>query len=541
MYHNNASARSGSNSSSISASKRMKLQCSPSSKHNEKQPVIGHFLDSTDDDDDDSSDAASVDFQDISSPTPKNAAVATNPAAAASTSPAGSTTSSPSTNNSTTIQVPMECPGSSVKQLKGWLSDFEKKQKEHYERNGATNTARIGTTNTHTTLTPCKMQQSAPTPASTPAQQQSARDQPSLLSAAAKSAEKLLARASHQAIKSRGVNASISHSTPFKSSAKKTLSPGPAFGAATAVPTPSKIRFASNTLQPGATPRTKQDDVQATNDGYASVSKLSKWLENDPTKKKPAGMSLAHRRGPAVSQKSRAYSPIPANDATRTVEFRKNGVKEGKQWLEKAFKKESDEEEVLHKDPENMSVAEKAKWLQSAFAKKEAEKAAAAKAKRRDHVGRANVAYAAVGPVQELTSWSYDESDQHTVTSAGTSHATANERHEDASVATATSASSSFALGKQMLESRTEQNSIRGKSVEHSGDEDRDIKASVKSKRAAFERKEEDSRAKGTAKATGSAVKAHWEVDQSSHLYTKTLVQDDDRKCTAVKKLSDLP
>lgn len=237
--------------------------------------------------------------------------------------------------------------------------------------------------------------------------------------------------------------------------------------------------------------------------------------------------------------KSRKFEPLPQNDATRTVvEFRKNGVSERAKWLQSAFAKKEDA--GSNEEGGAVSVADRAKKLQEAFAKKEA---AQHNKGRRDDDGHANVAYAEVGPIEELTSSGMCDVSQYHQSQDDT--CMPSECNESASVASAsTCASSSFSIGKQMLESRTERNSARGSSssaVEADRDDDNggSVNASVQLRRAALERREEEARVRAEAK--GSAVKARWEVDSTSHTYTKKIVPEDDRKCTAVKKLSDLP
>ena len=457
----------GSNGSN-SSSKRMKLT------KGEGGPVIGQFLDVDEDDEDDNSSECNDDTD--------------SPAATSS--------------NAAITEVPAP---SSVKKLKGWLSDFERKQKEHYERiphHSHNNNPNPNVAASSSSATPSRRNTTAVA----------------------------MARAVPHTDVVKARSTSINSSTSSSSSVKSTATPG-------------RKLFGGTKPRTGIT-NTSSSSVEATNDGYASVSKLSAWLEDDPTSKKK-GMPLAHRRGRNVSLKSRKFEPLPQNDATRTVEFRRNGVSERKQWLESAFKKDDDSKKVGNGD--GMSVADRAKWLQGAFAKKEDNGGGGHKV-RRDDDGHANVAYAEVGPEEELTSSGRcGDIATATETTNETNNNMNNAREGDSVVSSSTC--SSFSIGKQMLESRTEKNSARGAGRRQQDDDDEeDLKASVQSRRAALEKREEESRAHAEQNGGGGrrpvgAVRAHWEVGGSgnSQSYSKTYVPEDDRRCTPAKKLSDLP
>mmetsp|Transcript_24220 Transcript_24220/g.52757 ORF Transcript_24220/g.52757 Transcript_24220/m.52757 type:complete len:454 (-) Transcript_24220:57-1418(-) len=377
----------------------------------------------------------------------------------------------------------------------------------------------------------------APTPAPTPVQGPPGIEHPSSSSSAnigtsfCNNAEAMLAKASQEVLASRR---GISNQTPSKPAlpvpmarrGRSITKASPGVSSSTATATPIRSRF-GNSL------RGKDEDVQATNEGYASVSKLSAWLQDDPTRKhKGGGLPIAHRRGPKVSMKSRKFEPMPLNDATRTVEFRKNGVNERKQWLQNAFKKEEETTDGRPKD--GMSVAERAKFFQAAFASKEAGEQKTLY--RKDDDGHTNVRLAEVGDAEELCSSGMCDVSQYHLSEESPvkcpDNGTCNENGSVASVSTC--ASTSFSIGKQMLESRTERNNPqRGSPAE--ADNDGFENASVQSRKIAFEKKEEEVRVRG------SAVKAHWEADSSSRTYTKKLVPEDDRRCTPAKKIADLP
>jgi len=479
-----ANGPDGSSGGSGSSGKRMKLT------GGEKTPVIGQFLD-VDDDDDGGDDAAT-------------GAITTNNAAAEAEARAA--------------------PPSSVKKLQGWLSDFERKQREHYERvphrsssSNQNNNGAAAASSKSAATPPRPSAAAAPTPAPTPAQNPAA--------AAA-------ARAPHtDVVRAR--------TTSLGGSGRSTATPGRMLfgGSSTSGQAP---RTCGSATKPRAAARRQSSSVEATNDGYAPVSKLSAWLEDDPTsKKKNGGLPLASRRGRNVSAKSRRFEPLPPNDATRTVEFRRNGVSERKQWLESAFKKDGDGANKAGGQAEDgMSVADRAKWLQGAFAKKKEENKV-----RRDDDGHANVAYAEVGPEEEFIA----SGGAGDVAAAAEKQDGPNNREDDNATLTSSSTCSSFSIGKQMLESRTEKNSSRGVGQQPQEEEEEDLRASVQIRRAALEQREEESRAHADAdrrRSVGRAVRAHWEVgggSASAQSYTKTYVPEDDRRCTPAKKLSDLP
>ena len=444
-------------------SKRMKLAEGGTQQETTstlQQPVIGQFLDEEGADDDDGSN------------TPSSIAAA-----------AGASTTE------------MPAP-SSVKKLQGWLSDFERKQREHsgripyHHHHGSTNAKpNVAAAN----ATPSRR---APTPAPTPAQQ------PVVTAANAP------------------------HTAP------RMLFGGNSSSAAT-----TNTRTCSSATKPKPRP---SSSVEATNDGYAAVSQLSAWLEDDPTaSSKKNKMGLAHRRGRNVSSKSRKFEPLPQNEATRTVvEFRKNGVSERKQWLESAFAKE---EETKATNKDGLSVADRAKWLQGAFAKKQQEEAQGHRRGATRDNDDGHVTYAEVGPEEELVSSGRCAGGvlADTEKRDGTNQMTA----ADGGDSVVSSTCSSFRIGKQILESRTEKNGARGVGQQQEEEkEEEDLTASVQRRRAAFEARAQSENGRRPV----GAVRAHWEMGGSSgpsstQSYTKTYVPEDDRRCTPAKKLSDLP
>eukprot|EP00586_Coscinodiscus_wailesii_P006979 CAMPEP_0172488766 /NCGR_PEP_ID=MMETSP1066-20121228/18486_1 /TAXON_ID=671091 /ORGANISM="Coscinodiscus wailesii, Strain CCMP2513" /LENGTH=1016 /DNA_ID=CAMNT_0013256221 /DNA_START=281 /DNA_END=3331 /DNA_ORIENTATION=+ len=126
--------------------------------------------------------------------------------------------------------------------------------------------------------------------------------------------------------------------------------------------------------------KVKKEDVQATNDGYASVKKLSQWLDNDPFEKKKPRPT---RKGNNILKKSRVFEPDQPSPVARELENICGNVSERRSWLKGAFEKQEDcEEEIaegemptrasrMSVEPEE-SVSERAKWLrEDAFHKNE--------------------------------------------------------------------------------------------------------------------------------------------------------------------------
>ena len=127
---------------------------------------------------------------------------------------------------------------------------------------------------------------------------------------------------------------------------------------------------------------TPPEDVQATNEGYASVAKLSKWLANDPTSTKKVKQL---RRGANIIAKSRKFDKVLANAEVEQI-IPRNCVTHSKILLQQALSRDDGDDDCAslkslqptkngddHPDwkklgtTASMSVAEKKKWLSSAF------------------------------------------------------------------------------------------------------------------------------------------------------------------------------
>jgi hypothetical protein len=171
-------------------------------------------------------------------------------------------------------------------------------------------------------------------------------------------------------------------------------------------PMTSTITTASsqiNTAEPvkrNFTPRKKKpvkhSGVEATDDGVASVRKLSQWLSSDPTTKKKV---VNVPRGRQVSYKSRNFERGQENVIVRENHIQRGSVTDKKNWLKKAFHAQEEEaeqvdeltsrlnrqyaksevgvydpsatryaqSEIVTSRPSNMSVSLKKDWLKKAF------------------------------------------------------------------------------------------------------------------------------------------------------------------------------
>ncbi len=225
----------------------------------------------------------------------------------------------------------------SVTRLKGWLDDFGKQNRAHYDK-----VNHVGKAPDGVTLKKTVRAKSANTPASKPM-------------VAAKPAIR------------RTTDPSVMSAEMKKGPAK------------------TPVRYKS---------RFKKDEVQATNDGYASVKKIAAWLAEDPTTEKK---TTTVRKGINVINKSRLFEKdlehviIEQNRIVKGSVSQKKGffqseafaeddgncetsscvsVTDKKKWLECAFggKKSVEEADI---DNENsiasMSVLDKREWLSNAF------------------------------------------------------------------------------------------------------------------------------------------------------------------------------
>ena len=112
-------------------------------------------------------------------------------------------------------------------------------------------------------------------------------------------------------------------------------------------------------------PKILTEEVQATNEGYASVAKLSAWLADDPTKTRKTKQI---RRGANVIAKSRKFDKGLADVIIEEMHIRSGGVSEKKDWLMTTFSNESDDTSG-NISVGATSVSAKKEWLGSAFKK----------------------------------------------------------------------------------------------------------------------------------------------------------------------------
>jgi hypothetical protein len=142
----------------------------------------------------------------------------------------------------------------------------------------------------------------------------------------------------------------------------------------TIVPAPNPVRFRMK-------PKINKEDVEATDDKRVSVKTLSAWISDDPFEQK----KLRHiRSGVRVINKSRVFEPDKKKVDVQVVA---GSVHEKQAWLSGAFKHEDGRPQIVHKDktpvvksyqnkpkadsPDKslMTVSEKKAWLNNAFKK----------------------------------------------------------------------------------------------------------------------------------------------------------------------------
>ena len=119
----------------------------------------------------------------------------------------------------------------------------------------------------------------------------------------------------------------------------------------------------------------RHEEIQATNEGYASVSKLSQWLANDPTSIK----KKRHvRKGRNVISKSRKFEKDMENVIIVENNISKGSVLGQKKWLQGAFQSHEDDglttryaksEAGAFDSRSTISVSAQKDWLKKAFKK----------------------------------------------------------------------------------------------------------------------------------------------------------------------------
>lgn len=102
----------------------------------------------------------------------------------------------------------------------------------------------------------------------------------------------------------------------------------------TIVPAPNPVRFRMK-------PKINKEDVEATDEKRVSVKTLSAWISDDPFEQK----KLRHiRSGTHVIVKSRAFEPDKALPDSKKIEIKVGSVHEKQAWLSSAFKQEENNE-----------------------------------------------------------------------------------------------------------------------------------------------------------------------------------------------------
>ena len=230
--------------------------------------------------------------------------------------------------------------GSIVAQLRGKLKDFEQKNQHHYFKN---------------IIVPSKDELEKPL---RPKVKPSIKDKPGPTPLPKHAADALVRRM-------------VDHSSGVATSSAST-------------PSIFRQRSTPVRLRIKATPA---EDVQATNEGYASVAKLSKWLADDPTSTKKVKQL---RRGANIIAKSRKFDKVLANAEIEHV-IPRNCVTRSKILLQHALSNDDGDHvdqfldansgEVVTTQPTksmtpdwmklgttaSLSVSEKKKWLSNAF------------------------------------------------------------------------------------------------------------------------------------------------------------------------------
>lgn len=106
-------------------------------------------------------------------------------------------------------------------------------------------------------------------------------------------------------------------------------------------PRPVVNRRASSGVPSWAIGASTKEDVKASDDGYASVASLSKWLENDPTSAK----KKRHvRRGRNIVSRSRQFEN-GREDLIVEAKISRGAVGDKKKWLQEAFQSKGEEDE----------------------------------------------------------------------------------------------------------------------------------------------------------------------------------------------------
>lgn len=192
----------------------------------------------------------------------------------------------------------------SVAHLRGWLNDFSKQQQTHFQKN---NLAKSGSNDTSHEKTMTTTRPSIPKPR-VPAHDVNGLPTRKTMSDCGPGNLSTLATTT---LVKRLVDSKPMAPRPIGSS-----------GAGCHHPYSTPIRIK---------PKIDSNEVQATNEGYASVAKLSAWLADDPTRTKKVKQI---RRGANILAKSRTFDKGLANVIIEQNNIQQGNVGSRKKWLE---------------------------------------------------------------------------------------------------------------------------------------------------------------------------------------------------------------
>lgn len=131
------------------------------------------------------------------------------------------------------------------------------------------------------------------------------------------------------------------HNPPVYST--NTASPLPPMAASSTSTANSTRRVVRNYTPKELKMHRSNKDVEATDEGYASVAKLSQWLAGDPTSTK----KKKHvRRGRNVINKSRTFEKDMENMIIVENHISRGAVSDKKKWLQIAFREEDDDDDT---------------------------------------------------------------------------------------------------------------------------------------------------------------------------------------------------
>jgi hypothetical protein len=236
----------------------------------------------------------------------------------------------------------------SVAHLKGWLDDFGKQNRTHYETNNSIN-----------------MIQRAPSVDSDCESDVSVARLKGWLGEFGKQNRSHCDKVNNIGKTPNGVtlakprpkSATVPASQPVvpKSTIRRHTDPVIASVEAKKGPVKTPVRFRK---------QYQKEEVQATNDGYASVKKIAAWLADDPTSDRRKTTTV--RKGINVINKSRMFEKDLEHVIIEEARITKGSVSNRKELFQATA---SNEEKEKCETASCVSVSDKKKWLQGAFGK----------------------------------------------------------------------------------------------------------------------------------------------------------------------------